>query len=145
MTYLATAPPRPGDDEWAARVAAHVARRPAGWRTVETGDVAGVLADAEGSLLVDDLGLWLTRVLDDAQAWDSPAAAFPGALDRLLAAWRGTRADVVLVAPEVGAGVVPEHRSGRVFRDLLGTATAALAAAADEVVQVVAGIPRRLA
>lgn len=141
VTYVATAPDRPGDDEWSARVAAHVLRRPADWTTVETGDVAAVLADADGPVLVDDLGLWLVRVLDDA-GWDEAAVA--PALARLEAAWRAARVPVVLVAPEVGAGVVPEHRSGRVFRDLLGTATAVLAAGADEVVQVVAGIPRRL-
>ena len=145
VTYVATAPPRPGDAEWDARVAAHVARRPAHWTTVETGDVAGVLRQACGPVLVDDLGLWLARLLDDAQAWDAPHATVAAALDDLDDAWRGTRASAVLVAPEVGLGVVPEHRSGRVFRDLLGTATARLAAGADEVVQVVAGIPRRLA
>lgn len=145
VTYVATAPDRPGDDEWAARVAGHVRRRPAGWTTVETGDVAGMLQQARGTVLVDDLGLWLVRVLDDTGAWDEPAAAFDDALARLRAGWRATAADVVLVAPEVGSGVVPATRSGRVFRDLLGTATAALAADADEVVQVVAGLPRRLA
>ncbi len=144
VTYVATAPPRAGDTEWEARVAAHVLRRPPGWRTLETGDVAAVLGDADGAVLVDDLGLWLVRVLDDAQAWDRPEPAFAAALADLLAAWAATRACVVLVAPEVGAGVVPEHRSGRVFRDLIGTATAALAGTADEVVQVVAGLPRRL-
>ncbi len=144
VTYVATAPVRDGDEEWAARVAAHRDRRPAGWRTVETGDVAGVLDGAAGTVLVDDLGLWLVRVLDEGGAWDDPQPAFGRALDRLCRAWRSATADVVLVAPEVGAGVVPEHRSGRVFRDLLGTATAALAAGADEVVQVVAGLPRRL-
>lgn len=145
VTYVATAPPRPQDGEWQERVRAHLARRPATWRTVETGDVAAVLREAEGAVLVDDLGLWLTRLLDDAQAWDEPAGTFSNALDELVKAWRTTRARVVLVAPDVGSGVVPEHRSGRLFRDLMGTATAALAASADEVVQVVAGIPRRLA
>ena len=144
VTYVATAPDRPGDAEWAERVRAHTARRPAAWTTVETGDVAGVLGAARGPVLVDDLGLWLTRALDDAAAWDDPAPAFSAALDRLSGAWRGAAVPVVLVAPEVGAGVVPATRSGRVFRDLLGTATAALAADADEVVQVVAGLPRRL-
>ena len=144
VTYVATAPARPGDDEWSARVAAHVLRRPRSWTTVETGDVAGALRAAQGPVLVDDLGLWLTRVLDDAGAWDAPQAAFDAALADLEAAWRDAAGTVVLVAPEVGAGVVPEHRSGRVFRDLVGTATARLAAGADEVVQVVAGVPRRL-
>ncbi len=144
VTYVATAPGRPGDAEWAARVDAHVRRRPADWRTVETGDVAGALRAARSPVLVDDLGLWLARLLDDRSAWDEPDAVFGPALVELVAAYRTAPADVVVVAPEVGSGVVPEHRSGRLFRDLLGTATAALAAASDEVVQVVAGLPRRL-
>jgi adenosylcobinamide kinase/adenosylcobinamide-phosphate guanylyltransferase len=143
-TYVATAPPRPGDDEWSARIAAHVLRRSPDWATLETGDVAGVLLAAEGPVIVDDLGLWLTRLLDEHQAWDEPGPVFDDALDELVSAWRGAASPVVLVAPEVGGGVVPEHRSGRLFRDLLGTATARLAATADEVVQVVAGVPRRL-
>lgn len=145
VTYVATAPDRPGDREWADRVRAHVARRPPAWRTLQTGDVAGVLRTVDGAVLVDDLGLWLTRVLDQAQAWDGPGPAVEQALGELDAAWRSARGPVVLVAPEVGAGVVPEHRSGRVFRDVLGAATARLAAGADEVVQVVAGIAKRLA
>lgn len=141
--YVATAPPR-DDDDWARRVAEHVERRPRSWRTVETGDVAAVLRDAQGQVLVDDLGLWLTRVLDDH--WDSDGArdAFDAALADLLQAWRSTRAHVVLVAPEVGSGVVPATSSGRLFADLLGRATTALAGASDEVHQVVAGQPRRL-
>ena len=129
VTYVATAPDRPGDAEWAERVAG--ARRPpaALVDTVETGDVAGVLRAARGPVLVDDLGLWLARrarrggrlgrrrVRRSATRWTMLAAA-----------WRDAAAPVVLVAPEVGGGVVPEHRAGRVFRDLLGTATARLAA-----------------
>lgn len=144
VTYVATAPPRAGDADWADRVRAHVDRRPAGWTTVETGDVATALRGATAPLLVDDLGLWLTRVVDDAGAWEGPVDAVLAAVDELAAAWRACRTTAVLVAPEVGAGVVPSHASGRRFRDLLGTATQALAAASDEVVQVVAGLPRSL-
>lgn len=145
VVYVATAPPRPGDAEWQARVAAHVARRPSPWRTVETGDVAGVLRAAAGAVLVDDLGLWLTRVVDDAGAWEGPLPAAVGqACDDLVDAWRGCTRTAVVVAPEVGAGVVPATPAGRRFRDLLGTVTARLAADSDEVVQVVAGLPRPL-
>jgi adenosylcobinamide kinase/adenosylcobinamide-phosphate guanylyltransferase len=144
VLYVATAPPRDGDPDWDARVKTHADRRPASWTTLETGDVAGVLDRQEGAVLVDDLGLWLTRVLD--QHWDAPTArpAFDAALASLLEAWTATRAHVVLVAPEVGSGVVPATASGRLFADLLGRATTALAGTADEVVQVVAGQPRRL-
>jgi adenosylcobinamide kinase/adenosylcobinamide-phosphate guanylyltransferase len=145
VTYVATAPPRPGDDDWDRRVAAHVARRPAAWTTVETGAVAAVLRAPGGPVLVDDLGLWLTRVLEGH--WDSPDAreVFAAALADLLDAWDATEREVVVVAPEVGSGVVPVTSSGRLFADLLGRATTALSAAADDVVQVVAGRPRRLA
>ncbi len=144
VTYVATAGDHAGDAEWADRIAVHRARRPASWRTVETHDVATVLTTATGQLLIDDLGLWLTHVLDGL--WDSPEArkVFDKALDGLLTAWSGTRADVVLVAPEVGSGVIASTPSGRLFSDLVGRATTALANASDEVVQVVAGQPRRL-
>lgn len=145
VTYVATAPPRPGDDEWAARVRTHATRRPASWRTVETGEVSEALRTAHDPLLVDDLGLWLTRVLDDAQGWDGPVpSGVDAACTDLVAAWQSCRVPVVLVAPEVGSGVVPATPSGRRFRDLLGGLTARLAAGSDEVVQVVAGLPRRL-
>ncbi len=146
VTYVATAPPRSDDAEWSARVQAHVDRRPASWTTVETGDVAAALAGAVGAVLVDDLGLWLTRLLDDADAWESRAraqAALDAALPGLVQAWAGARR-AVLVAPEVGGGLVAPTLGGRLFVDLLGTATAALAAVSDQVVQVVAGLPRPL-
>ena len=144
VTYVATAPGRDGDAEWADRVRAHVERRPAAWSTVETGDVAGVLRRATAPVLIDDLGLWLTRVIDAAGAWEGPLDAVEPACDELVRAWRECRTTAVLVAPEVGSGVVPATASGRRFRDLLGALTTRLAAVADDVVQVVAGLPRTL-
>ena len=144
VTYVATAAARPGDQEWDRRIAAHQERRPSSWTTLETQDLPSVLRAATGQVLIDDLGLWLTHVLDGH--WDSPGArnVFDEALDALLKAWDGTRAHVVLVAPEVGSGVIAATPSGRLFTDLLGRASTALADASDEVVQVVAGQPRRL-
>jgi len=144
VTYVATAPPRPGDEDWARRVAVHASRRPADWVTVESSDILAALTVATGPVLVDDLGLWLTSVLDGH--WDSPAArdVFDTALADLLAGWACVTDLVVLVAPEVGSGVIPATASGRLFADLLGHASTALAGASDEVVQVVAGQPRRL-
>jgi adenosylcobinamide kinase/adenosylcobinamide-phosphate guanylyltransferase len=144
VTYVATAPPRPDDADWQRRVAAHAARRPGHWVTLETTDLAAVLREDGGPLLIDDLGLWLTDVLDGH--WESPDArdVFSRALHELHTAWQSTSRRVVLVAPEVGAGVVPAHASGRLFADLLGRATTSLAGVADEVVQVVAGQPRRI-
>jgi adenosylcobinamide kinase/adenosylcobinamide-phosphate guanylyltransferase len=144
VTYVATAPHRAGDQEWALRVRAHVSRRPRSWTTVETPHAAGLLRGAERPVLVDDLGLWLTAAIDTAGAWEGPLEEVDRACDELLDAWRACPATAVLVAPEVGSGVVPATASGRRFRDLLGALTSRLAAASDEVVQVVAGLPRRL-
>ena len=137
------------DDEWAARVEHHRARRPGSWVTRETRDVVGVLqeAPAGSAVLVDCLTLWLTGLLDEARAWDGdPAAAgragdaVRAASDGLVAALRSTAAsDVVLVSNEVGTGVVPETASGRLFRDLMGRVNAAVADACDVVALVVAG------
>jgi adenosylcobinamide kinase/adenosylcobinamide-phosphate guanylyltransferase len=66
------------------------------------------------------------------------------AVDALVEAWATTRVPVVAVSDEVGLGVVPGTRAGRLFRDTLGTVNQRLAATADEVWFVVAGIPQRL-
>ena len=141
--YVAPGPSPSGDDpDWAARVAAHRARRPAAWSTQESGDLVGALSRGV-PVLVDCLGTWLTALIDDAEAWEAPAedleALVADRLDLVLPALERATAEVVLVTNEVGWGVVPAHRSGRVFRDLLGTVNARVAAACDEVHLVVAG------
>ena len=64
--------------EWAARVAGHAARRPPGWTTVETADLAGVLRVARGAVLVDSLGSWVARLADERGLWEAPDPG-PGA------------------------------------------------------------------
>jgi adenosyl cobinamide kinase/adenosyl cobinamide phosphate guanylyltransferase len=146
VRYLATARRRADDPEWSARIDLHRARRPASWTTVENADVAAVVRAGGGPLLVDDLATWLTGVLDDSGAWEAPAVppAVAAACDELVAAVAAATGRVVLVSAEVGLGVVPETRAGRLFRDELGALNAALAAVCDEVVLLVAGLPLRL-
>ncbi|GAA1774628.1 bifunctional adenosylcobinamide kinase/adenosylcobinamide-phosphate guanylyltransferase [Nocardioides hankookensis] len=143
VRYVAPGPAR-DDDDWQARVATHQARRPAHWATVETGDLVAALT-TEDAVIVDCLGTWLTRLVDDAGLWDASvpdlAAYVDEAVDRAVSVLGGT---VVLVTNEVGMGVVPEHRSGRVFRDLLGSVNQRFGAACDEVHLVVAGRVLRL-
>jgi adenosylcobinamide kinase/adenosylcobinamide-phosphate guanylyltransferase len=164
VTYLAAGPwpdgagpPAAGpgaDPEWARRVAAHRAARPAWWPTVESADVAGALGRLDGAVLVDGIGTWLTAVMSEAGAWPEPGAEVPGAevpgqpdpaalvatrVDELVAAWRQTRARVVAVSDQVGAGVVPATAAGRLFRDQLGWLNQRLAAESEETVLVVAG------
>ena len=130
VIYVATAEEYPGDDEWSARLAAHRARRPAHWSTVETAVLAPLLRQAGPPLLIDCLGLWLARESEDP--------------DALVEAWQSCQREVVLVTNEVGSGIVPATASGRVFRDGLGRLNARLAAGADEVWHCVAGVACRL-
>ncbi|MFG3712156.1 bifunctional adenosylcobinamide kinase/adenosylcobinamide-phosphate guanylyltransferase [Micromonospora sp. NPDC047730] len=142
VRYVATAADAPADDaEWAARLAAHRARRPESWTTEETADDPRRLADVIASagpnetLLVDDLGGWVTVLLDPAhQPADDTAT-----VAELAAAVRGCAARLVLVSPEVGLSLVPTTPLGRAFTDALGAANRAVADACDAVVLVVAG------
>jgi adenosylcobinamide kinase / adenosylcobinamide-phosphate guanylyltransferase len=147
VTYVATGPEATtadsggaagGDQEWAARVAAHRARRPPWWTTLETIDLPKVLRTARDAVLIDGIGTWLTAVMDETNAWEKPAAAWPR-LDELIAAWRATEAHAVAVSDEVGLSVVPATTAGRAFRDLLGRLNQRLAAESEEAILVVAG------
>lgn len=146
VDYVATARSDPADTDFAARVAEHRRRRPVRWRTVEGVDLAALLATPAGgrTRLVDDLGTWLTHQLDDAAAWDSPRGTVGPRCAALVDAVATSRDHLVLVSPEVGLGVVPATRAGRLFRDELGSLNARLAQECDEVVLLVAGIPLRL-
>jgi adenosylcobinamide kinase / adenosylcobinamide-phosphate guanylyltransferase len=145
VTYLATSSPAPGDGEWAERVAAHRARRPAGWTTVETTAPSDLLR--RGTVLVDSVTTWVAALMDETGVWaGEPDASgrLAARCDALVQAWTMTPAHVVAVSDEVGLGVVPETRSGRLFRDTLGAVNQRLAGTADEVWFVVAGLPQRL-
>lgn len=144
VTYVAPGPTthEDPDPDWAARITAHQRRRPAGWTTLETHDLPLALG-SDGPVIVDCLGTWLTAALDSAAAWDESSdlvhALVEERLEAAAAALRAAAGPVVLVTNEVGLGVVPAHRSGRLFRDLLGTVNQRLGQECDEVHLVVAG------
>ena len=143
VRYVATGPSS-DDADWADRIAAHRGRRPATWSTVETHDLGHALATDE-PVLLDCLGTWLTAVVDEAGLWEAPSDAVLGLVQaKVTEALSALGDDAVIVTNEVGLGVVPEHRSGRLFRDLLGTVNQRFAAECDEVHLVVAGRVLRL-
>ncbi len=137
--YLATA--QAGDREMAARIAAHRARRGGRWSTVEEPlDVVEALSGACGpdrAVLVDCLTLWLSNLLGA----ERPVAAECG---RLLAALPELAGPVVFVSNEVGQGVVPDNALARAFVDHAGRLHQDLAAAAQRVVFMTAGLPHEL-
>ncbi|MBB4265240.1 bifunctional adenosylcobinamide kinase/adenosylcobinamide-phosphate guanylyltransferase [Roseospira visakhapatnamensis] len=139
--YLATFRPWSDapDAEMDERLRLHQERRGDAWTTVEAPvGLPRALEDHAGApVLVDCLTLWLTNLLLDEADLD---AAF-GALDRALAA---RAAPVVLVANEVGLGLVPETPLGRRFRDQAGFLNQRVAAVCDRVVFIAAGLPLQL-
>jgi adenosyl cobinamide kinase/adenosyl cobinamide phosphate guanylyltransferase len=132
--YVATA--EAGDAEMTARIAAHQARRGAGWTTLEAPrDLAAPLAAAGSApVVVDCLTLWLSNLMLAEADIDVEVARLETALD-------GARGPVVLVANEVGSGIVPDNALARRFRDLQGQLNQRLAARAGRVVLLVAGLP----
>ncbi|MEV6929199.1 bifunctional adenosylcobinamide kinase/adenosylcobinamide-phosphate guanylyltransferase [Dactylosporangium sp. NPDC051485] len=145
VRYVATARDSTSDGGWAARIAAHRARRPSDWRTEEIGwepeRLAQLLAEAkpEETILVDDLGGWLGAVYDSGGDWSDPSYA-DGPIGALADAVRSCAAGrLVLVSPEVGLGVLPVTASGRTFADANGLLNQRVAAACDGVGLVVAG------
>ncbi|MGY0497701.1 bifunctional adenosylcobinamide kinase/adenosylcobinamide-phosphate guanylyltransferase [Nocardia sp. FBN12] len=144
VRYLATAVHDPADHDFADRIALHRDRRPAHWTTVENTEPATVLATASAATLLDDIGTWLTARLDTRNAWDAPRGTVAPDCAALVEAVDAYRERLVIVSPEVGMGIIPATRSGRLFRDEIGTLNQQLARVCDEAYLIVAGLPLRL-
>lgn len=143
VAYIATL--EPGDDEMRRRIERHKARRPRGWRTVETPfGIARDIADAEEQIvLFDCLSGWVSNLLlaHQEQGEEEVLDAVLREVDEFLAVIRAAEKTVVVVTNEVGSGVVPDHRLGRWYRDALGLANQRVAAEANAVCMVTVGLP----
>ncbi|MCB2116936.1 MAG: bifunctional adenosylcobinamide kinase/adenosylcobinamide-phosphate guanylyltransferase [Rhodobacteraceae bacterium] len=136
--YIATAEPH--DDEMAARIAAHRARRGTEWQTCAAPlDLLSALrqTDGAGPRLVDCLTLWLSNLMFAGRDWQAEARAMLDALPRLTS-------PVVFVTNEVGSGIVPENALAREFRDAAGLLNQWVAAAVDEVHLAICGLPLKV-
>ena len=126
-----------GDEDLRRRVRLHRERRPAGWGTLEVGDLDEVLDVARrwDAVLFDSLTLWVA-----AHEGEQALAEFDDFLDGA----KNLDVPFLLVSDEVGFGVVPESEAGRGFRDALGLVNQRVAAAAEEVHLCVAGVGVRI-
>ncbi len=134
--YLATA--EPGDAEMAARIQAHRARRGGRWRTVEEPlDLCPrleALAGPDRCILVDCLTLWLANLMAAGRDVEAESIALAATLS-------GLSGSAIVVANEVGLGIVPENDLAREFRDAAGRLNQMVAEVAPSVVFVAAGLP----
>lgn len=137
--FIATA--EAWDEEMADRIARHRADRDARWQTVDAPrELVAALDAASGTgaiVLVDCLTLWASNLL----LADADMDAATDALAEAIARFEG---ELILVANEVGFGIVPDNALARRFRDAAGRINQAVAAGADEVMLVAAGLPLRL-
>ena len=140
LVYLATAQAR--DPEMAARIARHQVQRGPAWTTREEPlELARALKELDRPrqvILVDCLTLWLSNLLTLAGLEDSAVEARARKLAALIP---GLQCRLILVANEVGLGIVPDNPLARRFRDLAGSLHQSLAAVCDQVILVAAGLP----
>jgi adenosylcobinamide kinase/adenosylcobinamide-phosphate guanylyltransferase len=145
VLFVATAEGR--DGEMQERIAAHRRSRPSAWRTLEAPRQAGqaIVQSVDGAavVLVDCLTLLVSNSimpLGDEPDAGAAEAAVRAEVEQLLAAQRHMDATFIIVSNEVGLGLVPPYPLGRVYRDLLGLANQIIAAQAQRVYWMVAGI-----
>src|SRR6266853_1151223 len=140
VIFIATA--KPSDAEMELRIERHRKSRPAAWQTLEVPvdlDVAiSSLQDPKQLGVIDCLTVYLANVMSKAQGQES---AIKEHTERLCSALKETRASIILVSNEVGSGVHAATVTGRIYCDLLGELNQRVAALADNVILMVAGIP----
>ena len=146
VLFVATA--EAGDPDMAARIAAHRRDRPPDWDTLEeptdlVGALSGV-ANRYDTILLDCLTLWVSNLLLRSADVDSSRAGILTETEWLLDVYSRGSASWVVVSNEVGLGVVAPTRLGRIFADELGRVNQLVAAAADEVYFMAAGLPMAL-
>lgn len=149
VLFVATA--QAFDNEMRERIAAHRASRPASWETIEAPLNVGAAIRAQSggydTVLVDCLTLLASNILlqlpEDCTQTDADTAIL-GEVDGLLDAYHESTATWLIISNEVGMGVVPPYRLGRLYRDALGRANQRMAQQADDVLLLVAGLPWRL-
>lgn len=146
VLFVATA--EAGDEQMEARIRVHRESRPQEWDTLEepldlVGALAGV-AHQYDTILLDCLTLWVSNLLLQGDLVEEVEVDVPDEAGRLLAAYGQGTASWIVVSNEVGLGVVPPTELGRLYADELGRVNQLVAAAADQVYFMAAGLPLKL-
>lgn len=154
VVYIATA--EAGDEHMRQRIERHRRDRPSDWETIEAPQNVAAAIEAAGdsvaAIIVDCLTLLISNLLlvggedsceDEAQV-ASKEETILDEIEALIRAARRANAQVIIASNEVGMGIVPLTRLGRIFRDIAGRANQAIAQAADEVFVMWAGLPQRI-
>lgn len=139
VTFIATA--QPSDGEMRKKIAVHRSERPEDWRTVEARLNLDKSIHSESKkcdvLLIDCFTLYVANLMYAKKHSGNPQAQIEAVYTAILA----SRAHIIAVSNEVGSGIVPVYRSGRIYRDLLGQMNQKVAHIANQVVLMIAGIP----
>lgn len=139
VVFIATA--RPTDLEMRRKIAVHRRARPSWWKTIEAPVNLGEAIRSEGRrsdvLLIDCLTLYLGNAMKAKNGVRDLQAHVRDVCESI----RAAETSIIAVSNEVGCGIVPAFRSGRIYRDLLGELNQQVAGSADKVILMVAGVP----
>ncbi len=146
VIFIATGEPL--DEEMQARIEEHKKARPRSWRTLEVPTDIGKwiekqIGDAE-VVIIDCLTLLISNLLSDELDYPEAERRVIGEIDQLIACIDKLNATFIIVSNEVGMGLVPETKLGRIYRDLLGKANQLIAHQANDIYLMVAGIPTKV-
>lgn len=146
VLFIATGEPL--DEEMRARIDEHKKARPKSWRTLEIPTNIGQqleteIGDAE-VVIIDCLTLLVSNRLGAELDYLKAEKQVMAEINELIAGMGKLRASFIIISNEVGAGLVPEAKLGRVYRDILGQANQLVAQHANEAYFMVAGIPMKM-
>ena len=136
------------DDEMRSRIEKHRRSRPPNWDTLEAGrEIGGALgnqASLYDAVIIDCITILVANAIGDETDTEKAESAVNAEILSLIELLKRRQCNYILVSNEVGSGIVPDNRLGRLYRDELGKANQKLAAVADEVYLLTAGIPLKL-
>jgi len=146
ILFCATAEPL--DEEMRTRILEHKKSRPQGWDTIEAptgaGRKIGRLLYKYDAVIIDCITILVANSMGDLTKYKEAEKRVDSEIHAIFKCMERKRASIILVSNEVGLGLVPETRVGRAYRDILGRANQQLAAQADEVYFMAAGLPLKL-